>query len=141
MKRAGRKYSLLSLGFILTPPFGIGLIGLLAYSQSVDVRAAIISDTLMLTVGASFLAALIGWAIFLRPPKQISDGKKAGRLTVFLCYLFCIGPIAVAAGSWDGLLGVGTYYFSLFVFGQIATFWITYPIGAWFGRWVAKRML
>ena len=139
--RTDRKYSLLSLSFVLTPPLGVGLIGLLAQSRTVDTLNAAVSNILVLTVFASFLAALIGWAIFLRPPKQLTDGKKAGVLTVFLCYVFCIGPIAVEAGSWDGLLGVITIYLTLFIFGQIATFWFTYPIGAAFGRWIAKRML
>ena len=139
--RTDRKYILLFLGFILTPPLGVGLIGLLAQSRTVDTLNAAVSNILALTIFASFLAAIIGWAIFLRPPKRLTDGKKAGVLTVFLCYLFCTGPIAVEGGSWDGVIGVVSVYFIIFIFGQIATFWFTYPIGAAFGRWIAKRML
>jgi len=129
------------LVFLAVPPLGTLALGLLALSQSVDTQAAALANILWPTVGTVFLAALIGWAVFLRPPQNVSAGKKAGLLTVFLCYLLGLIPLAIEAGSWDGMVGVLSIYFVVFVFGQIATFWIAYPIGAIFGRWIAKRML
>jgi len=138
---ADSKYPRLSALFILTPPLGAGIFIWIAYSLSIDIEAAVLSHILWPTIGATCLAALIGWAVFLRPPKDVSDGKKAGLLTVFLCYLFAIIPLSIEAGNWDGALGVAKVYLIIFVFGQIATFWVTYPIGVFFGRWVARRML
>ena len=113
----------------------------LAKSRSVDTQAAALSHIFWPVIAATFIAAFISWAIFLRPPSSFSDGKKAGLVTVFLCYLLGIIPIAVVGGSWDGLTGIMSVYFTAFLFGQIATFWASYPIGAFFGRWIAKRML
>ena len=136
-----RKYVLISAIFLLTPTISAGLLIWTAHKLSVDTEAAVLANIIWPTVGAVFFAALIGWAVFLRRPKQLSDGIKAGLLTVFLCYLF--GPIALAteAGSWDGVLGVAKFHGMVFVFGQIVSFWVAYPIGALFGRWIAKRML
>ena len=136
-----RNYLLFSIIFIVTPPLGAGLFIWAAYTLSVDTQAAVLSNIMLPTICAVFLAALIGWAVFLSPPKTLSDGKKAGLLTVFLCYLFAIIPLSIESGNWDGVLGVATVYFVIFVFGQIATFWVTYPIGMFLGRWIAARML
>ena len=136
-----RKYALLSALFILTPPIATGLFIWAAHKLSVDTSAAVLSNILWPTVGAVFLAALMGWIVFLRRPKQLSDGIKAGLLTVFLCYLFGPIPLAIEAGSWDGILGVAKFYGMVFIAGQIVSFWAAYPIGAFFGRWITKRML
>ena len=136
-----RKYILLSACFILTPPLGAGVLVWLAKSRSVDTQAAALSHLFWPGIAATFIAAFIGWAIFLRPPKNYSDGKKAGLVTVFLCYFLGIIPIAIIGGSWDGLSGVISVYLTVFLLAQIVTFWVTYPIGAFFGRWIAKRML
>ena len=139
--RTDRAYIPLSISFILTPPLGAGCLIWTAHKLSVDTNAAVLSNILWPTAAAVFLAAFIGWAVFLRPPKISSDGKKAGRLTVFLSYLFGIMPLAIEAGSWDGIGGIMTIYFAVFILGQIATFWIAYPIGALFGRRIAAQML
>ena len=136
-----RKYILLSILFILTPPLGAGLLIWTAHKLSVDIEAAVLSNILWPTMSLVFLAALIGWAVFLRRPKRLSDGVKAGLLTVFLCYLFGPIPLAIEAGNWDGALGVAKFHGMVFIAGQIASFWVAYPIGALFGRWIAKRML
>ena len=136
-----RKYVLISAIFLLTPTISAGLLIWTAHKLSVDTEAAVLANIMWPTVGAVFLAALIGWAVFLRRPKQLSDGIKAGLLTVFLCYLFGPIPLAIEAGSWDGVLGVAKFHGMVFVFGQIVSFWVAYPIGALFGRWIAKRML
>ena len=136
-----RKYALISAIFILTPTISAGLLIWTAHKLSVDTEAAVLANIMWPTVGAVFFAALIGWAVFLRRPKQLSDGIKAGLLTVFLCYLFGPIPLAIEAGSWDGVLGVAKFHGMVFVFGQIVSFWVAYPIGALFGRWIAKRML
>ena len=141
MPKLNRRYILLSAGFILAPPIGAALLVWLARLVSVDTRAALFSNILGTTMAAVFLAAFMGWAVFLRPPKTSSDGKKAGLLTVFLCYLIGIIPLAIEAGSWDGLLGILTIYFAVFILGQVSTFWIIYPIGAIFGRRIAAQML
>ena len=136
-----RKYVLISAIFLLTPTISAGLSIWTAHKLSVDTEAAVLANIIWPTVGAVFFAALIGWAVFLRRPKQLSDGIKAGLLTVFLCYLFGPIPLAIEAGSWDGVLGVAKFHGMVFVFGQIVSFWVAYPIGALFGRWIAKRML
>ena len=136
-----RKYALISAIFLLTPTISAGLLIWTAHKLSVDTEAAVLANIIWPTVGAVFFAALIGWAVFLRYPKQLSDGIKAGLLTVFLCYLFGPIPLAIEAGSWDGVLGVAKFHGMVFVFGQIVSFWVAYPIGALFGRWIAKRML
>jgi len=136
-----RKYVLISAIFLLTPTISVGLLIWTAHKLSVDTEAAVLANIMWPTVGAVFFAALIGWAVFLRRPKQLSDGIKAGLLTVFLCYLFGPIPLAIEAGSWDGVLGVAKFHGMVFVFGQIVSFWVAYPIGALFGRWIAKRML
>ena len=136
-----RKYVLISAIFLLTPTISAGLLIWTAHKLSVDTEAAVLANIMWPTVGAVFFAALIGWAVFLRYPKQLSDGIKAGLLTVFLCYLFGPIPLAIEAGSWDGVLGVAKFHGMVFVFGQIVSFWVAYPIGALFGRWIAKRML
>ena len=136
-----RKYALISAIFILTPTISAGLLIWTAHKLSVDTEAAVLANIMWPTVGAVFFAALIGWAVFLRRPKRLSDGIKAGLLTVFLCYLFGPIPLAIEAGSWDGVLGVAKFHGMVFVFGQIVSFWVAYPIGALFGRWIAKRML
>ena len=136
-----RKYALISAIFLLTPTISAGLLIWTAHKLSVDTEAAVLANIMWPTVGAVFFAALIGWAVFLRRPKQLSDGIKAGLLTVFLCYLFGPIPLAIEAGSWDGVLGVAKFHGMVFVFGQIVSFWVAYPIGALFGRWIAKRML
>jgi len=136
-----RKYVLISAIFLLTPTISAGLLIWTAHKLSVDTEAAVLANIMWPTVGAVFFAALIGWAVFLRRPKQLSDGIKAGLLTVFLCYLFGPIPLAIEAGSWDGVLGVAKFHGMVFVFGQIVSFWVAYPIGALFGRWIAKRML
>ena len=135
------KYPLLSAIFILTPPFGAGLLIWTAHKLSVDIEAAVFANIMWPTVGAVFFAALIGWAVFLRRPQRLSDGIKAGLLTMFLCYLFGPIPLAIEAGSWDGVIGVAKFYGIVFIIGQIASFWAAYPIGAFFGRWIAKRLL
>ena len=135
------KYPLLSAIFILTPPLGAGLLIWTAHKLSVDIEAAVLSNILWPTMSLVFLAALIGWAVFLRRPKRLSDGVKAGLLTVFLCYLFGPIPLAIEAGNWDGALGVAKFHGMVFIAGQIASFWVAYPIGAFFGRWIAKRLL
>ena len=136
-----RKYVLISAIFLLTPTISAGLSIWTAHKLSVDTEAAVLANIMWPTVGAVFFAALIGWAVFLRRPKQLSDGIKAGLLTVFLCYLFGPIPLAIEAGSWDGVLGVAKFHGMVFIAGQIASFWVAYPIGALFGRWIAKRML
>ena len=136
-----RKYVLISAIFLLTPTISVGLLIWTAHKLSVDTEAAVLANIMWPTVGAVFFAALIGWAVFLRRPKQLSDGIKAGLLTVFLCYLFGPIPLAIEAGSWDGVLGVAKFHGMVFIAGQIASFWVAYPIGALFGRWIAKRML
>ena len=136
-----RKYVLISAIFLLTPTISAGLLIWTAHKLSVDTEAAVLANIMWPTIGAVFFAALIGWAVFLRYPKQLSDGIKAGLLTVFLCYLFGPIPLAIEAGSWDGVLGVAKFHGMVFVFGQIVSFWVAYPIGALFGRWIAKRML
>jgi hypothetical protein len=136
-----RHYIFSSALFLLTPPLGAGLLIWTAHKLSVDTQAALFSNILWPTIGAVFLAALIGWTVFLRRPTKLSDGKKAGVFTIFLCYLLGLIPLAVEAGSWDGLWGVVRIYLALFALVQIASFWLAYPIGALFGRWIAKRML
>ena len=136
-----RKYVLISAIFLFTPPLGAGLLIWTAHKLSVDTEAAVLANIMWPTVGAVFFAALIGWAVFLRRPKRLSDGVKAGLLTVFLCYLFGPIPLAIEAGNWDGALGVAKFHGMVFIAGQIASFWVAYPIGALFGRWIAKRML
>jgi len=145
------RYIFLSASFILTPPLCTWVLIWLAYKFSVDIEAAVLSDILWPTTAASLFAAVMGWAIYLRPSakaprgktvagKKTSGGKRAGLLTVFLCYLFGALPMAIAAGSWDGFLGIAKTHVVIFLGGQIATGWITYPIGAVFGRWIEKRM-
>ena len=136
-----RKYVLISAIFLLTPTISAGLLIWTAHKLSVDTEAAVLANIMWPTVGAVFFAALIGWAVFLRRPKQLSDGIKAGLLTVFLCYLFGPIPLAIEAGNWDGALGVAKFHGMVFIAGQIASFWVAYPIGTLFGRWIAKRML
>lgn len=133
-------YIVYSLVFILMPPATILLLGLLAQSRTVDTASATISHLLFPMTCASFLATLIGWGAFLRPPLNITDGKKAGILSVFLCYLFCSFPLAISVGSWDGFMGIVVYYFLFFLTFQIATFWVTYPIGIAFGRRIVRKM-
>ena len=141
MTKLTRNYLRLCIAFILTPPIAAGLFIWTAHKLSVDTQAAVLSNILWPTTGAVFIAAIIGWAVFLRQPKQLSDGRKAGLLTVFLCYLLAPMPMAIEAGSWDGIIGVAKFYVTVFVLGQIVSFWVTYPIGAIFGRWIAKRMI
>lgn len=136
-----RKYVLISAIFLLTPTISVGLLIWTAHKLSVDTEAAVLANIMWPTVGAVFFAALIGWAVFLRRPKQLSDGIKAGLLTVFLCYLFGPIPLAIEAGSWDSIIGIAKFHGMVFVLGQIVSFWAAYPIGALFGRWVAKRMV
>ena len=141
MTQINGHYTFLSICFILIPPLGAGLLIWTAHKLSVDIEAAVLSNIMWPTVGAVFLAALIAWAVFLRRPIQLSDGMKAGLLTVFLCYLFGPIPLAIEAGGWDSIIGIAKFHGMVFVLGQIVSFWAAYPIGALFGRWVAKRMV
>ena len=133
-------YIVYSLVFILMPPAIILLLGVLAQSQTVDTASATLSHLLFPMTCAGFLATCIGWGAFLRPPLTIIDGKKAGILSIFLCYLFCSLPLAISLGSWDGFMGIAIYYFLFFLIFQIATFWVTYPIGMAFGRLIVRKM-
>jgi len=133
-----RKHIPYFLSFILCPPIATLVIGLLAFGRSAEARETLFSNFLFPCMALSLLAGVIGWAIFMRPPKHIADGMKAGALTVCLCYVLCClvlsASMSVTEARWE-------FYLQLLFLSQLLTFWATYPIGLLIGRWIAKQLI
>jgi len=90
----------------------------------------------------SGLIALTSWFVFMRKTPSKLKGVIAGLVTVFMSYPllgFAIGFIYPdhpdrLTSSFNGAL-------MLSLFGNIITFWLTYPFGALCGWFISKRML
>ena len=87
----------------------------------------------------SGLIAFTVWFLFMRKSPNIKKAAIAGVVTVFISYPilgFAIGFIYPDLSS--RLMSAVIAAFSLALFGNLITFWLTYPLGAIFGWFIGK---
>jgi hypothetical protein len=82
------------------------------------------------------------WIFFMRSNPSKRKAIFAGLVTVFMSYPilgFAIGFIYPDLGTRfrSGIIGG----ISLTLFGNFVTFWLTYPLGGYFGNLIGKRYL
>ena len=90
----------------------------------------------------SGIVAFTVWLLLMKKAPNHWKGVIAGIVTVFLCYPilgFLAGLTAPTETSilFSGIMGATAFI----LFGNILTFWITYPLGAVCGFLIADNMM
>ena len=92
----------------------------------------------------SGLIAFCIWVTFMRRKPSLKKGVMVGLLTVFICYPilgFAIGWVYPDMAMTSRLRSAIAESFALTFFGNFISFWLTYPLGGYCGRLIAKKYI